>query len=458
MKYCEYLHKTKGASMARAKNGEGSCKLMKDGYWHFNKQLEILDENTGKNIRIHTTGKTEEEAREKGEQKEKEKRKAILFDVDGRWTGKETLEILMDEYMLYKLNDCTVKDKWTASTYQTNYDMSRATICKHKIAKMQIHMLSVKSFSEFYSWLDEVTFMQFGEEKTGYSYKYKRRIRFLLCQVLNYLIKKGYPNLEYNYAWSADVSKPNQDAIDENTYGFYEQDEEVLRDEDIPKFFDAMEHNQYKAAPAFVLMLSTGIRSEELFAIQIGKDYEISDDETSGVLYIYKAVGERYKDPYDKTKGKERYLKRTKNGEHRLCLLDEISIQAIRKMEQNAGYYCKNNVHNILFPTEKTGDYYNSDTFSSSFKRLCNQYDIMREPGWGPHVLRHTFITFNTLRFDQMRNPLLVAKAVAAQAGHKDLDMTLNVYTHLTKDRLKDAGIVNPINHLRELENSEFKE
>ena len=56
--------------MARAKNGEGSCKLMKDGYYHFNKQLDILDEK-GKNIRIHTTAKTEEEARRKGEEKEK---------------------------------------------------------------------------------------------------------------------------------------------------------------------------------------------------------------------------------------------------------------------------------------------------------------------------------------------------------------------------------------------------
>ncbi len=443
--------------MARAKNGEGSCKLMKDGYWHFNKQLDILDENTGKNVRIHTTGKTEQEAREKGEQKEKERRKAILFDVDGKWTGKETLETLMNEYMLYKLQDCTVRDKWTESTYESNYDMAQATICKHKIAKLQIHMLSVRSFNEFYSWLDEVKFMKNGVETTGYSYAYKRRIRFLLCQTLNYLIKKGYPNLEYNYAWSADVSKPNQDAIDEDTYGFYEQDEEVLDDVDVPKFFDAMQHNQYKAAPAFVLMLSTGIRSEELFALQIGKDYEISEDEKSGVLYIYKAVGERYKDPHDKSKGKEKYLKRTKNGEHRLALLDEISILAIRKMEQNASYYCKNNFHNLLFPTEKSGDYYERDTFAGSFKRLCNQYNIHREYGWGPHVCRHTFITFNTLRFDQMRNPLLVAKAVAAQAGHKDLDMTLNTYTHLTKDRLKDAGIVNPISHLRELENSEFK-
>ncbi len=443
--------------MARAKNGEGSCKFMKDGYWHFNKQLDILDENTGKNVRIHTTGKTEEEARKKGKEKEKEKRKAILLDVEGKWTGKETLETLIDEYMLYKLKDSTIRDKWTESTYQSNADMAKATIYKHRIAKLQIHMLKLSTFKEFYSWLDSVTFTQYGEEKIGYSYNYKKKIRFLLGQTLEYLVKKGYPNLRYNYAWKADVSKPNQDAIDEDTYGFTEQDEEVLADEDIPKFEKAMEHNQYKAAPAFVLMLSTGIRSEELFALQIGKDYDISEDEKSGVLYIYKAVGQRYKNPENHSLGKEKYLKRTKNGEHRLCLLDELSIKAIRRMEQNAKYHCRNNVHNLLFPTEKTGNYYDRDTFAGSFKRLCNQYDIHREPGWGPHVCRHTFITYNTLRFDQMRNPLLVAKAVAAQAGHKDLDMTLNTYTHLTADRLKDSGIINPISHLKELGN-EFQE
>lgn len=443
--------------MARAKNGEGSCKLMNDGYWHFNKQLDIIDENTGKNIRIHTTGKTEEEARTKGEQKEKEKRKAIKFDVDGKWTGKETLETLVNEYMMHKIKDCKIRDKWTESTYKTNYDMARATIFKHKIAKLQIHMLNVRVFSEFYNYLDKVTFIKNGKEETGYSYEYKKRIRFLLCQTLQYLIKNGYPNLEHNYAWSADVSKPNQDAIDENTYSYNVEDEEVLRDEDIPKFEQAMIHNKYKASSAFVLMLSTGIRSEELFALQIGKDYQISDDEKSGVLFVYKAVGWRYKDAEHKELGKEPYLKRTKNGEHRLCLLDELSIKAIRTMEQNAKYYCKDNIHNLLFPTEGSGNYYNTDTFAGSFKRVCNQYDIHREVGWGPHVLRHTFITFNTLRFDQMRNPLLVAKAVAAQAGHKDIDMTLNTYTHITPDRLKDAGIINPISHLKELD-SKFKE
>lgn len=87
------------------------------------------------------------------------------------------------------------------------------------------------------------------------------------------------------HPWSSDVSKPNQDAIDENIYGFSEQDEEVLRDEDIPKFEKAMMHNQYKAAPAFVLMLSMGIRSEELFALQIGKDYVIS------MIYIERQGG-----------------------------------------------------------------------------------------------------------------------------------------------------------------------
>ena len=103
--------------------------------------------------------------------------------------------------MLYKLKDSTVRDKWTESTYQSNVDMAKATIYKHRIAKLQIHMLKLSTFKEFYSWLDSVTFTQYGEEKTGYSYSYKKKIRFLLCQALAYLIKKGYPNLEHNYAW-----------------------------------------------------------------------------------------------------------------------------------------------------------------------------------------------------------------------------------------------------------------
>lgn len=431
--------------MARAKNGEGSCKLMKDGYWHFNKQLDILDD-VGKNIRIHTTGKTEEEARAKGEDKEKQKRKAIKYDVDGKWSGRETLGSLIEEFCLFKLNGSVLRDRWTASTYQSNVDMYNSTIKKHNISNLQIHMLNVKVFKDYYQFLDTVEFETMGTKKVGYEYSYKRKIRLLLIQTLNYLIKNAYPNLNDNYAFIAEINKPNQDAVDDD-YSFLDEEEEILRDEDIPKFLEAMQENRYKAAAALVLMLSTGIRSEELFALQLDKDYKIEEDGKSGILFIYKAVGTRFKDPTDHSKGKERYLKRTKNGDHRLALLDEVSIEAIRRMESNARYFCKNNIHNLLYPTE-TGDYYNRDTFSGSFKRLCNAKDIYREPGWGPHICRATFISFNTLRYDQMKNPLLLMKTV----GHRDPNMTLNVYSRINSDTLKNSHIKSPFAILKELE------
>ena len=432
--------------MARAKNGEGSCKLMKDGYWHFNKQLDILDEN-GKNIRIHTTGKTEDEAREKGLEKEKQRRKAQKFDVEGKWSGKETLGTLIEEFCLFKLQGAVLRDRWTASTYEANIDMYNSTIKKHSISKLQVHMLNVKVFKEFYLSLDNVELESNGNKKIGYEYSYKRRIRLLLVQVLNWLLKQAYPTLEDNYAFIAEINKPNQDAIDEN-YTFNDEDEEeIIKDEDIPKFLEAMIENRYKAAAAFVLMLSCGIRSEELFALQIGKDYKIDEDGKSGVLFIYKAVGTRYKDPQDHSKGKERYLKRTKNLDHRLALLDEVSIEAIRRMEMNANYFCKDNKHNLLFPTIE-GDYYDRDTFAGSFKRLCNAKGIQRSFNRGPHMLRHTFISFNTLRYDQMQNPLLLMKTV----GHRDPNMTLNVYSNMNKDTLKNSNIKSPFLILRELE------
>ena len=392
--------------MARAKNGEGSCKLMKDGYWHFNKQLDIIDENTGKNFRIHTTGKTESEARAKGEEKEKQKRKSIKFDTDGMWSGKETFGNLIEQFCLFKLQGAVLRDRWTESTYQTNVDMYNSTIKKHSISKLQVHMLNVRIFKEYYQSLETIEIIQNGKTKVGYEYSYRRRIRMLLIQVLNWLLKNAYPNLEDNYAYIAEINKPHQDAVPDD-YEFYTEDEEILRDEDIPKFLEAMQENRYKAAAALVLMLSTGIRQEEVFGLQLDKDYQISEDGKSGILFIYKAVGERYKDPKNKKLGKERYLKRTKNGDHRIALLDEISIEAIRRMEMNAAYFCKDNRHNLLYPTID-GDYYDRDTFNGSFKRLCNAKGIERAWGTGPHVCRKTFISFNTLRYDQMKNPLLL--------------------------------------------------
>lgn len=431
----------------RAKNGEGSCRLMKDNYWHFNKQLDIIDERTGKNVRIHTTGKTEKEAREKGAKKEKEKRKSIKFNSDGKWTGKETFGSLIEEFCLYKLTGTSLKYRWTESTYASNVDMYNSTIKPYPIAKYQIHFLNVKIFNEYYTSLDTVEFESRGGKKIGYEYSYKRKIRLLLVQCINWLMRNAYPGLEDNYAYIAEVNRGNQDEVSDD-YSYEDDDEEaVLRDEDIPKFLEAMYDNRYKAAPAFVLMLSTGIRSEELFGLQINKDYRINEDGKSGILFIYKAVGQRYRNPRDKSQGKERYLKRTKNREHRLALLDEISIEAIRRMEINASYFCKHNPHNLLFPTE-TGDYYDRDTFGGSFKRLCNAKNIYREYGWGPHVCRVTFISFNTLRYDQMKNPLLLMK----QVGHRNPEMTLNVYSRMNEDTIENSNIKSPFAILRELE------
>ena len=182
-------------------------------------------------------------------------------------------------------------------------------------------------------------------------------------------------------------------------------------------------------------MLCTGIRSQELFGIT-NDLITISEDEKSGSIKICKAVGKRRNLITGK---RERYLKVTKNTDTRMVYLDEVGVECVKKLRQAM------KMHNTNVPNDKNlliydsfGNFVELDVFNSEFHRFCIRFNIDLPERRGAHMLRHTFITINNVKYNI--NPIITAKA----AGHKDLSTDINVYSHVSEEDIR-RQIVNPL-------------
>ena len=109
--------------------------------------------------------------------------------------------------------------------------------------------------------------------------------------------------------------------------------------------------------------------------------------------------------------------------------------------------YCKNNPLNLLICNYESGGFIHQDSLATAYKRICVTYNIRREHGTGPHILRHTWVTYNIMINNV--NPVLVARI----AGHKNTNETTGTYTHLTEEALRQVN--NPINILKRLGSEE---
>ena len=70
-----------------------------------------------------------------------------------------------------------------------------------------------------------------------------------------------------------------------------------------------------------------------------------------------------------------------------------------------------------------TGSY----RFWNHIRKICKEYDPEYAKHFTPHILRHTYIT-------RLFEAGLDLKEIQTLAGHKDVRMTLSVYTHFDKD------------------------
>lgn len=199
---------------------------------------------------------------------------------------------------------------------------------------------------------------------------------------------------------------------------------ETLTDDDIRKIYDAFkdDHGRHRQYAAYILMIETGIRQQELFALR-----RENIDRENRVLLITSAVSERYRQEYiDTGKGKkiEIYEKELKGKEpKRLAKISDYALEAIDQMERQLQEHCRYNPKNLLFPIYKNGEFNYLTNFENTWIADCKRLGIERPKGFGPHKMRHTGITIMETRTDGN------STAIRQMVGHKS-EAVHRIYTH----------------------------
>lgn len=201
----------------------------------------------------------------------------------------------------------------------------------------------------------------------------------------------------------------------------------VLTIEEQNIFFDYCRHTFYENL--FNVAVNTGLRPGELFALQIS-DISLENgyiDVNKTLVYQKYLTDERKEFHVERPKTKQSYRKVPINSVCRVYLEKQLVQKKVvskkRPKQQN----------DYLFVT-KFNTPLNSQIYSDAIKAVIRQINLTRTFDnqfkiFSGHTLRHTFAT-------RCFENGVDAKVVQSYLGHASLKMTMDLYTHVTDEKL----------------------
>ena len=199
---------------------------------------------------------------------------------------------------------------------------------------------------------------------------------------------------------------------------------EILSEEEVKQLFAVVKGTEFELIVAF-LFDTLARRAEAL-----GARWSDLDMETGVILiqntYIRTLTGGQFNNG-TKTQSSKRSIVLT---DYTLDLLKkERHNQKIRKMKYGPKYE-----DNDLIICQENGRPYQPDSFTNKWSRMLKKYGIRHIK---LHGVRHTGISM-------MASLGLHPKYVQERAGHKTMDITMNIYTHVNKDqKIKTSQTIN---------------
>lgn len=367
--------------------------------------------DNGRPKQFKRIGDTKDEAQEEAwKARNKWEREQRLNITNSKKDKVKTLGILMKEHLLERLrHQMRLNGKTysvlTDSTYTLYTQVLDRVFYKTRFARNQPHNVTMALVENYVNMVHK--------ERDHSTYN---NMRVCLNSLFADLYERGL--IAENYMQSVRIEKAEEKPKKKAKKEFF-------TDEDIRVLYEAFKadkghrHRQY---PAYILMIETGIRQGELFAIR-----RSNVDRKNMVLLIESAIARRMTETYRETgQGKkyELFEKSLKNGdEYRLIKLSQYSMEAIDAMEEQLRIYCRHNPLDLLFPICATGGFNNLSNFEINFKKDCERLGIERPTGYGPHKARHTFITITETRTDAN------SAVIRQMTGHKGEAVHM-VYTH----------------------------
>lgn len=285
------------------------------------------------------------------------------------------------------------KKKLKARTYDT-YESLINTHIIPSLGKIALKNLTTFHIQHFYNELGDY----------GLSSATIRKIH----QIINPALDKAQEQKMIHFNPAKSVELP---PLEQKPVRAFSRDEQAA-------FFEAAKSYSYNEA--YIFAVDTGVRDGELFPltwkdIDFEKGYVkinktlifVKDRENkSGNAYTLKVQDST------KTKSGVRKIPLTKRSLH---LLKELKLKNGTKSE-------------LVFPS-KNGTFINSRNFLRCFKTICEKTGLK---DFNCHTLRHTFAT---RCFEKGIKPKIVSRWL----GHKKVQHTLDIYTHVMPDEEKQA-------------------
>ena len=191
----------------------------------------------------------------------------------------------------------------------------------------------------------------------------------------------------------------------------------VLTEEEIERIKSKL--SSHKQSSAYILMLNTGLRTEELLGL-LNSDIDLYNS----VMYINRAVKEvKKRDGNLSAAGKEIIVGKLKTASSKRAVpLNKTAIEMIRKLREDN--YFGNDSPLIA---DKHGGFLRPSTFRSRWYSLLDDAKVSHK---GLHSLRHTFATrlINGVKDKDGILHTLSVKQVADLLGHTTTSVTEKYY------------------------------
>ena len=205
------------------------------------------------------------------------------------------------------------------------------------------------------------------------------------------------------------------------------------------------ESERYKTYfPLFTILLGTGMRIGECLGLT-WKEVDFKN----GLIHVTHTLC--YND-YGDGKGYQFHITepKTQSGKRIIPMIEDVrkaflTIRKTNMMLGGSGDFAIEGYKDFVFLTIKSRQLYTQGTIREMLKRAVDSYNQeetehatkeKREPfllpHLTPHIMRHTFCT----RFCENETNVRVIQEVM---GHKDIKVTMGVYSHVTIDKAKEC-------------------
>lgn len=413
--------------MGKSLNGEGYCEKLPDG--RYKAVVSVIIDNERK--RFTATCPKKADALTKAKNKAKQYRKSILINTT---SPKKELQKTYKESFTDYWEDYKKTRSLSSSTIINNEKMIYSCIFGNCVNNPNIKLqdININFFNDIIDVINE-----------RYSYQVAKKLRGHIKRHYKYLVKKSiFMEDLWDNVNPITINKQKQE-YEAGEFDQLKDEVEIFTDEEIIKmrdycsqllFFNAddKEHvkrrqrNLMQDCRMFYIMALTGMRGAEIralttddvdldnFTIDINKALSIKEGKQTPVLIV--------KEP--KTKKSRRTI--GINSSTRDILEQAI---ANRKNKDEDDKMSK-----IIFQDEK-GSFLTYDTFQYRFERLLKELDI-EKGNRSSHSFRHTFISLSIDNnpISPLHNKSIIF--ISRYVGHDKLSTTLDVYTHISKNRI----------------------